>query len=100
LAVTAAHWARLDAMHPTCPRCGEYVESGYPCDAATCREETSMTKFATIGSDGPRCVVWGLGDTEADARHDADRESFAASVNPTPRRPRPAPRKGPGLRVL
>lgn len=30
-----------------------------------------MSKFAAIGSDGTRCVVWGLGDTREDAERDA-----------------------------
>lgn len=34
---------------------------------------TTETKFAVVGTDGTRAVVWGLGATEDDASQDASR---------------------------
>lgn len=35
-----------------------------------------MAKFAAVGDDGTRPVVWGLGDTEAQARRDAEDQAY------------------------
>jgi hypothetical protein len=39
-------------------------------------------KFAAIGSDGTREVVWGLGDSEEAAEAEALREAAASDVDP------------------
>lgn len=36
------------------------------------------TKFAAVGTDGKRLVVWGLGDSADEALHEAERELFVA----------------------
>lgn len=40
-----------------------------------------MTKYAAIGTDGTREVVWGLGDTEEAAMLDAAAQDEAAGVD-------------------